>query len=610
MSLLAQIKKSKGKKPATPILNTTEKSNVISSDEEDLSEEESFNSEDSFKSVTASAKRRWENTHDHTLHPDDHQGGYYDINRDSGDDENNMSYDQIETGSTIGLDTIARYGNAFTTLKTSKKIFRNIGLPEVTSDMKTVNLNRYPSKANPMTDMTNRYLNSRTDMNGSLRTDSHNYRIKSISENRYPENEPISQPISNTPVQNGNSLSVQNKNLISVFDKVMEWDAAIDTWATEQNSVASVRSYKIAGHHFKTWNKARKNGMIAVPAQLTAAAAMEFKHYITKKELSQNSKRTFVSAWKSFLSWLHEQKMTNTNLGSKIKSVKCVSKLNTEDEYIVSKEELIVLINKAKSWNKVKEPLVVFLSICFRFGIRINAFLNLQRKAFKFNDNTMYSKGVQVTYIDKGEQQFVKWIKPKDFHLLPDGWLDRVKEMPPHQYLFPGRLVDTLTTRRTMSGWLKKLGIQCNIGIVKGGMNGIDTCILHPHTLRHSGAMHVAKQGDIVKVQQYLGHANLETVRWYLHACKDEEVYNSDDEEEQPTRITSMNWQRTERNRRTTRQVEVPQEVPSQREYVEAYLVRAKEKYGTLKFREEGFGRTMVEKALRKYNKKYKNVAI
>lgn len=607
MSLLEQIKKSKGKKPATPILKSTETPNVNFSIYEDLSEDESFNSEDSFKSVTASAKRRWENTHDHTLHPDDHQGGYYDINRDSGDDENNMSYDQIDTGSTIGLDTIARYGNAFTTLKSSKKKFRNIDLPEVTSDMKTVNLNRYPNEANPMTDMTNRYLNSRTDMNGSLRTDSQYYRIKSTNENRYPENEPISQPISNTPVQNGNSLSVQNKNLLSVFDKVMEWDAAIDTWATEQNSVSSVRSYKIAGQHFKTWIKGRKNGIIAVPAQMTAATAMEFKHYITKKELSQHSKRTFVSAWKSFLSWLEYQEITNTNLGKKIKSVKCVSKLNTDDEYIVSKEELIVLINKAKSWKQVKEPLVVFLSICFRFGIRINAFLNLQRKAFKFNDNTMYSKGVQVTYIDKGEQQFVKWIKPKDFHLLPDGWLDRVKEMPPHQYLFPGRLVDTLTTRRTMSGWLKKLGIQCNIGIVKGGMNGIDKCILHPHTLRHSGAMHVAKRGDIVKVQQYLGHANLETVRWYLHACKDEEIYNSD-EEEQPTRTTR-------RRLRSVRSIldvsqEVSQEVPSQREYVEAYLVRAKEKYGTLKFREEGFGRTMVEKALRKYKKKYKNVAI
>ena len=125
MSLLAQIKKSKSKKNDIEIFDPIQKSNVISS-EEDLSENESIDSEDSFKSVTASAKRRWENEHGHTLHPADHQGGYYDINRDSEDDENNMSYDQIDTGSTIGMDTIARYGNAFTTLKTSKKNFRNI----------------------------------------------------------------------------------------------------------------------------------------------------------------------------------------------------------------------------------------------------------------------------------------------------------------------------------------------------------------------------------------------------------------------------------------------------------------------------------------------------
>lgn len=598
MSLLVQIKKSKGKKLATPILKSTEKPNVNFSIYEDLSEGESFNSEDSFKSVTASAKRRWENEHGHTLHPADHQGGYYDINRDSEGDENNMSYDLCDSRSTMGLDTIVRYGKAFTTLKTSKKIFRNIDLPEVTSDMKTVNLNRYPNEANPMTDMTNRYPNSRTDMNGNLRTDSQYYRIKSSVNIRYPENGPISQPISNRPVQ--------NKNLLSVFDKVMEWDAAIDTWATEQNSVTSARSYRIAGQHFKKWNKQRKGGFIVVPAQLSVAAAMEFKHYIANQPLAQNSKRTFVSAWKSFLSWLSEQKITKTNLGTKIKSVKCVSKMKTDDEYVVSKEELVTLINKAKSWKKQKEPLIVFLCLGFRFGIRINAFLSLQRKCFKFNDNTLYSKGVQVTYIDKGEQQFVKNIKPKDFHWLPDGWLNRVKSMQPHQYLFPGRLVGTLTTRRTMSGWLKKLGIQCNIAVQKN-LGGVDTCLLHPHSLRHSGAMHIAKQGDIVKVQQYLGHSNLETVRWYLHECRNEEVYNSDEENEEPVRLTNMNWQRTERHRGSSKPND---NIPSESEFVEAYLDHVKNKYGIMKFSQEGFASSMVKKALKKYKKKYTNVAV
>jgi site-specific recombinase XerD len=616
MSLLAQIKKSKGKKPANKILNTTEKPNVISSDEEDLSEDESFNSEDSFKSVTASAKRRWENTHDHTLHPADHQGDYYDINRNSENDENNMSYDLCDSGKAMGLDTIARYGNEFTTVKTSKKHLRTMDLPEIMSDMKTAKM----SDMKKMPDMNVRYENVLSDMNGKYSPVSNNYRTKKDLNVRYEENGPIASPIGkngsiaspigkNGSIESPISNNTVNNNLASAFDKVMEWDAAIDTWAMEHNSEQTRKAYKFAGIHFKRWNKTRKDGVIAVPAQLTKTMAFEFKHYISGKELSQNSKRTFVSAWKSFLTWLFDEKITKENFGLKLKTVKCASNLEKDNEYVITRKEWIELINKSKSWKKIKEPLIVFLVLGFRFGIRVTAFLSLQRKALHFDDNKMYTKGIRFTYIDKGEQEFVRWLQPKDFHLLPDGWLECVRNMQPHEYLFPGKRVGCLTARKTLSRWLKTIGIECNIGIEKNS-NGDVVCVIHPHSLRHAGAMHIAKRGDIVKVQDFLGHANLETVRWYLHSSKDEDEYNSEEEEEQPTRITSMNWQRTERNRRTNRQVEVPQEVPSQREYVEAYLDRAKEKYGTLKFREEGFGRAMVEKALRKYKKKYKNVAI
>jgi len=60
-------------------------------------------------------------------------------------------------------------------------------------------------------------------------------------------------------------------------------------------------------------------------------------------------------------------------------------------------------------------------------------------------------------------------------------------------------------------------------GIVKkyGKMIGVD---IHPHTFRHSFAIHLVRSGlDLRRVQQLLGHSNLNTTQVYLQ-FKDEDL--------------------------------------------------------------------------------------
>jgi integrase/recombinase XerD len=115
----------------------------------------------------------------------------------------------------------------------------------------------------------------------------------------------------------------------------------------------------------------------------------------------------------------------------------------------------------------------------------------------------------------------VKELKPVDeetFRLLEEyvrikGSLAGVRKRPKGQALFP-------VSRQYVFKLIRKLGKE--VGVEKVGRKG-----LHPHHLRHSFAVHQVRENvktmdDLRQMQQYMGHANVNTTAHYLQ-------YSSDD---------------------------------------------------------------------------------
>ncbi len=146
----------------------------------------------------------------------------------------------------------------------------------------------------------------------------------------------------------------------------------------------------------------------------------------------------------------------------------------------------------------------LMLRILWRAGLRVSELLNIRPQ-----DLEPHNQVLNVIRAKGGRQRRV---------MLDSETLDFISK-----YIF-----DTQTPPEKPIFGIKQRQVR-NIIRKYGKMVGVD---IHPHTLRHSFAIHLVRNGvDIRSVQLWLGHANLNTTQVYLKFKDDDlrEIYNKVD---------------------------------------------------------------------------------
>jgi integrase/recombinase XerD len=164
---------------------------------------------------------------------------------------------------------------------------------------------------------------------------------------------------------------------------------------------------------------------------------------------------------------------------------------------VLTKNEVKSLLN---SLDNKKSRLM--LSLIYACGLRVSELTNLKIKDFNFEE--------KIGYVRQSKGR-----KDRIFN-IPDVLIKNLKKQIQNQqennkeYIFSG-LKDKMSNRniqQIVNKAAERAGIKKSV---------------HPHTLRHSFATHLLENNvDIRKIQELLGHADLNTTQIYTHISQEE----------------------------------------------------------------------------------------
>ncbi len=231
----------------------------------------------------------------------------------------------------------------------------------------------------------------------------------------------------------------------------------------------------------------------------------------TLNNLSRRSLAHHITVLKSFYGFLESESIINTNPCTKLTMPKLEAKL---PEYLTVpevKKLLDINLKKPKDYrNKA------MLELMIATGLRVSELVNLQVSNIDFSD-------CFVRVLGKGRKERIVPIDDEALYytkLYLEYYRNSLLKNNDSEYLF----ISSYGKRITRQAFFKIIKDECQKKGIKKTVS--------PHTLRHSFASILLKNGANIRViQELLGHEDLKTTQIYTHLIdeklkKDYEEYH------------------------------------------------------------------------------------
>lgn len=234
------------------------------------------------------------------------------------------------------------------------------------------------------------------------------------------------------------------------------------------------------------------------PINITSDILQQFT-YETSKKINARSKARLISGLRSFFDYLVFEDYRKDNPTDLIESPNIMRKLPDTLE----KEEIDDLIGAIDLTHPQGERNKTIIETIFSCGLRVSELINLQLSDLFFDDGyiRVLGKGNKYRFVPihistiKRLKFYIKDIRPE---VTP-----KEKE---EDIIFLSKRGSRLS-RQMIFIILKELAIKINLKKSIG-----------PHTLRHSFATYLLKNGaDLRVIQQLLGHESITTTEIYVH---------------------------------------------------------------------------------------------
>ena len=280
----------------------------------------------------------------------------------------------------------------------------------------------------------------------------------------------------------------------------MNWDSGFENFKNYLKlerglSVNSIKSYDYDLILFKKFLIANKINDTPLNCKSETIKNYLYKSFSDKKSISQARS---ISAIKSFFNYLIFEGYIKDSPISNIESPKQEKKLPK----VLTEEEIKKLINSIDLNHDFGQRNKTIIEILYGTGIRVSELINLKLSNIFFKENIIkvIGKGNKERFVPLGE------IASNEMKIYINN-RNRLKiDSKSSDILFLNRYGRGLTRSmifKIISDASKRVGLDKKIS---------------PHTLRHSFATHLIKNGaDLRTIQLILGHESITTTEIYTH---------------------------------------------------------------------------------------------